>query len=215
MIPGWRRKPVVKVRLHYVPSETGTRNLMFALGNTWYPQILYFCLPSIHGFKWPNISRSSPVSGDYSPFPCSHPTHNIIHFSDDGNFGKTHHCILKVFCLLQCLRRLHFISQSFTSGYSNILIIRLHCNTLTSLTNQLTGDLWKRKADTTFFHQFHQCSAPDVQKQTNIKTKKVPIKSDYRNISGQTWLQRRSVVSPRWLPETENLLGLIPVHRPM
>lgn len=41
------------------------------------------------------------------------------------------------------------------------------CRLLTSRTSQLTGDAWSKRADTTFFHQFHQCSVPDEsQKQT-------------------------------------------------
>lgn len=160
LIPYWWRKPVVKVRLHSVPPETGN-NFVFVLCKT-HVDILRssFYLLSIYGVEWPDISRSRPVSGDYNPFPRSHATHNVIHSSDDGNFGQTHHCVLKVFCFCQGLQkgRAALITVSFP--HISVALWYRH----TSRTNQLTGILRNSKADTTFFHQFHQCSLPDDQK---------------------------------------------------
>lgn len=123
MISGWRGKPVVKVRLHPVPSKRGTHSFMFSFGCATHSLWILFCLPSIQGVQWPDISGTRPVSGDDSSFSCFHPTDNVIHSSDDGDFGKAHDCILKVFCFLQCLHSLHSISQSFISSNKNILIL--------------------------------------------------------------------------------------------
>lgn len=171
MIPGWRRKPVVKVRLYSKPSKRGTHDFM--VGLSWamiVSEHLIWCilfrhLLSIQRLQWPDISRSSSVSGDDDPFLRSYPAHNVIHPRDDWDFGKTHHCFLKVLSRLQCLHRLLTIIQSFISTFSQIHFFNL----LTSLTSQLTGDLRNRKADTTFFHQFHKWSLPDdhTNKQTN------------------------------------------------
>lgn len=73
---------------------------------------------------------------------------------------------------------------------------------LTSLTNQLTGDLRSRRADTTFFHQFHQCSLPDDHRQTDRQTDEPQRVKHLRNL----WLN--TVILPRWSPEMVNLLGL-------
>lgn len=86
-----------------------------------------------------------------------------------------------------------------------LIIITNFNNPLTSLTNQLTGDLRKRNADTTFFHQFHRCSLPDDHKDVDKHGDKM---------SRHTWPLRRDAVLPRWSPETVNLFGLCPVHRP-
>lgn len=105
---------MVKVGLHSEPSsQRKTFGCFFhaQLNNPFNSLSLFFFffshLPSIYGLEWPDINWAIPVSGDHSPLPCSHTTHDVIHTSDDGNFGKTHECILKVFRFLQRLHRLH------------------------------------------------------------------------------------------------------------
>lgn len=118
---------MVIVRLHSVPSETGN-NFRFILCKT-HADILrsFFYLLSIDGVEWPDISRSRSLSGDYNPFPRSHATHNVIHSSDDGNFGQTHHCILKVFCFCQGLqKKSRCINHSFTSSYLRCALMQTH-----------------------------------------------------------------------------------------
>lgn len=72
-------------------------------------------LPSVQGLQRPDVGRSGPVPGDDDPFGCSHPTHDVIHFCDDRDFGETHHCIQEVFGFFQ---RLHSYTQhkSFNSS---------------------------------------------------------------------------------------------------
>lgn len=68
-----------------------------------FVQFFLFCffnLRSIDGLEWPDINWPIPVSGDHHPFSCSHTTHDVIHTSDDGNFGKTNDSILKVLRVL-------------------------------------------------------------------------------------------------------------------
>lgn len=121
-------------------------------------------LPSVYGLEWPDINGPVPVSGDHGPFPGSRTRHDVIHASDDGDFGKTHDGLLKVLRFLQRLHRLH---PELKVTFPNPGPLMLCCDILTSLTSQLTGDLRSRRADTAFFHQFHQCSLPDDQRQTD------------------------------------------------
>lgn len=72
-----------------------------------FNSFFFFNLLSIRRLEWPDISRPISVSGNYNPFPGSHATHDVIHSSDDGDFGETHHSIFKVLCFLQRLHRLH------------------------------------------------------------------------------------------------------------
>lgn len=115
-------------------------------------------LRSVERIQWPNIHGASLVSSDNDPLPCSYPSHDVVHPCDEGGFGQTHDCILKVLCFLQSLQKLPTITfnspQLIPEFEKRIITI------LTSLRSQLTGDLWNRKADTKFFHQFHQCSVP-------------------------------------------------------
>lgn len=80
----------------------------------------FFNLPSVYWIEWPDINRAVPVSGDHNPFSCSHPTHDVIHTSDDGDFGKTHDGILKVLRFLQRLHRLRpELKVTFTNQVTN------------------------------------------------------------------------------------------------
>lgn len=60
--------------------------------------------------------------------------------------------------------------SNFVSSYSTLPHQTHFLNMLTSLTSQLTGDLPNRKADTKFFHQFHQRSLPDNHTHTDKQT---------------------------------------------
>lgn len=92
---------MVKVGLHYEPSSQRKSLVAFfckKLNNAGGGCFCFFFnLPSIDGLEWPDINWPIPVSGDHHPFIRSHTTHDVIHASDDGNFGKTNDSILKVF----------------------------------------------------------------------------------------------------------------------
>lgn len=141
MISGWGRKPVVIISLHSVPPKRGTQQrhifrfkcATHASDVPDFPQILLFRLPSRHGLQRPDISGSRPVSGDDGPLPGSDPSHNVIHSSDDGDFWKAHHCILKVLCCLQRLHSLDTIKVSFPHAVICSLLL------LTSITR---SPLW-------------------------------------------------------------------------
>lgn len=120
---------MVKVRLNSVPPKTGSfKTCNFMLGfscaaHTRFSSDALFCLPAIQGIQWPDISWARPVSGDDGPLAWLHPTDDIIHSGDDGDFGQTHHCILKVLCFLQCLHKSRSISSVSFPHTLNILIM--------------------------------------------------------------------------------------------
>lgn len=168
-----------------------------------------FHLPSLQGLEWPDICRPLPISGDYSPFPCSHPTH-VIHSSDDGNFGKTHQGLLKVFCLLQCLQPLHSIS--YKVSFPHQVTFSLQFSTVTYSLLSPTSSLETSARGKQIPHSSTSSTSVQCLVIRHINTK--TVKSDFQNISGKTWMLGESVFLPRWSPDTVNLFGLCPVHSP-
>lgn len=77
------------------------------------PRILFSVLPfspSVQGLQRPDVGRPGPVPGDHDAFARSHPTDDVIHSRDDGDFGEAHHSVLEVFCFLQRLHSLNAAS---------------------------------------------------------------------------------------------------------
>lgn len=85
--------------------------------------IYFFHLPSLRSIQRPDISRALSISGDHDPFPGPHPADYVIHPGDDGDFWKTHDCILKVLCFLQCLSG--HTKNTFTSTYCQLFFFLL------------------------------------------------------------------------------------------
>lgn len=209
MIFSRRRKPVVKVCLHSEPSESNPQNTHW--NASWAIQSFsilllrsfFFHLPSLCSFQRPDISRALSISGDHDPFPGSHPADYVIHPSDDGDFWKTHDCILKVLCFLQCLSG--HTKNTFTSAYCQLFFFFFPYTNFSHLPHQPTngGSLIQESRDDVLPPVIPVFSSlgKKTSLETRRKTKMLPF-------------PQPCVVLPRWSPETVNLLGLCPVHSP-
>lgn len=214
MVPCWWRKPVVEVCLHSVPSKVRKHNLMVGLGcavaltcdTEFYSDP--FCLPSIHWIQWPDVSRALSVSRDDDSFPRPHSANNVVHSTDDGDFGETHHCILKVLRFLQCLYRLRTAGFIALFPHTSKSVRLISCTywppAPTSWLGISVGG--RRTPDSSTSSTSAHCLMI-----TNIRTKinTIPLWPPWTNM-----LTTRGCASPLWSPETVNFLGLCPVHSP-
>lgn len=177
-VPCWWRKPVVKVCLHSVPAKirkhyftTGSGCAVALNAPHAKPNSRSFILLALHSLDPEARCQQGPAGLSWwrlLPPPSLHQQCSTLQwwwgFWRDASLHLESPLLPPV-----SVQVMHSCVNGSVSTYTLITNQTSFLYRLTSRTNQLTGDLRKRKADTRFFHQFHQCSLPDHHKHESEK----------------------------------------------
>lgn len=117
-----------------------------------------WCLLSMKCIQGPDVSWSSPVSGDDHTLTSMNTTQNVINVCDDWHLGQPHYCILEIHSCFKSLKR---IKQNRFIQCKSLFIVKksvkywivIYMCSLTSRTSQLTGELFNKMAEIMFSHQ--------------------------------------------------------------